>query len=165
MAEHQSKKGSEWEGDPSAAEGGTKKSSVFPYPAEEVKEESRSRPRMKEREAEDEPKPKGRAAPPSRGSLDDGIGKWAELAPLPPAKDVSRPEEECNDLEDMEEELYLSRKQERAAAARREREGPSPDRPPKGRRKERPGDSPPRARWGEEDLTFSLSSSHYEQPT
>ncbi|KAJ8405067.1 hypothetical protein AAFF_G00329880 [Aldrovandia affinis] len=114
------------------------------------------RPR-KERDAEDEPKPKTKVTMSARELFEERFGKWDNLAYFPSAKERTRKEPEAvavavavaggveDDLDEMEEELYRSRKQERAAAlAKKEAlyRGFSPDKPPKVRKKEVAGLSP-----------------------
>nr|XP_023677018.1 thyroid hormone receptor-associated protein 3 isoform X2 [Paramormyrops kingsleyae] len=113
---------------------------------EEVALEPRAKLR-KEREAEEEPKPKGKAALSAREVFDERFGKWEDVSYFPTAKERMRKEVEAagtDDLDDMEEELYRSRKQERASAlAKKEAyKGFSPEKPTKSRKKERVESSP-----------------------
>ncbi|KAG9334221.1 hypothetical protein JZ751_008469 [Albula glossodonta] len=118
---------------------------------EEEEEEAATRrpPRArKDREADDEPKVKTKVTLSAR-ELFECFGKWDDLAYFPSAKERSRKEVEGagvggvgdDDLDDVEEELYRSRKQERAAALAAKKEalyrGFSPDKvPSKIRKKE-----------------------------
>ncbi|XP_036394247.1 thyroid hormone receptor-associated protein 3 isoform X3 [Megalops cyprinoides] len=121
---------------------------------DEEEEEEEPRPKArKEREGEDEPKPKTKVTLSARELFEERFGKWDDLAYFPSAKERSRKEADPgdDDLDDIEEELYRSRKQERAAAlaaalAKKEAvalfRGFSPDKLAKGRKKEKAGQSP-----------------------
>ncbi|XP_018582505.1 thyroid hormone receptor-associated protein 3 isoform X2 [Scleropages formosus] len=116
--------------------------------AEEEEEETAPEPRAKlrkEREGEDEPRPKSKATLSTRELFEERFGKWDDTTYFSTTKERVRKEPEAtDDLDDIEEELYRSRKQERAAAmAKREAyRGFSPDKAPKARKKERAGSSP-----------------------
>ncbi|KAJ8340837.1 hypothetical protein SKAU_G00331280 [Synaphobranchus kaupii] len=113
---------------------------------EEVQEVAAARrppkPR-KDREADDEPKVKTKVTLSTRELFEERFGKWDDLAYFPSGKERARkdPEGEDDDVDDVDEELYRSRKQERAKKEAMYR-GFSPDKLPKGRKKE-PAPSPP----------------------
>uniref|UniRef100_W5M529 Thyroid hormone receptor associated protein 3 n=1 Tax=Lepisosteus oculatus TaxID=7918 RepID=W5M529_LEPOC len=117
---------------------------------------------QKEREMEDEPKHKSKITiTANRDMFDERFNKWDELAYFPSAKEKLRKEEDAgeDDIDDVEEELYRSRKQERAAdkapkaSRKKEKQGQSPSPPARksseNREREmfnvRRDDSPPRS--------------------
>ncbi|XP_064205970.1 thyroid hormone receptor-associated protein 3 isoform X2 [Anguilla rostrata] len=105
----------------------------------------------KDREAEDEPKDKvkTKVTLSTRELFEERFGKWDDLAYFPSGKERARkdPEGEDEEPDEADEELYRSRKQERAAAAALAKKealyrGFSPDKLPKARKKEPPALSP-----------------------